>query len=146
MKKSYYLLLILSFVFSTNTAYSQKKKGKTTRKQTIENIKKPVIKYGIASYYASSFQNSKTSTGDSYDEELLTAACNVLPVNTWIKVTNLKNEKTVIVKINDRLHPKNKRLVDLSKSAAKILGFLSAGITKVKVEVLPDFDPMEGRL
>jgi len=98
------------------------------------------VKYGIASYYATNFQDQKTSNGDIYNEEAMTAACNVLPMNSWIKVTNLKNNKSVIVRINDRLHPKNKRIVDLSKAAAEVLGYISAGITKVKVEVLKDFE------
>ncbi len=67
------------------------------------------------------------------------AACNVLPLNTWIKVTNLRNEKSIIVKTNDRLHAKNKRLIDLSRIAAKELEYLSRGLTKVKVEVLNNF-------
>ena len=105
-----------------------------------------MIKYGVASYYASSFHNSKTANGEVYDEKSLTAACNVLPVNTWIKVTNLSNNKSVVVKINDRLHPKNKRIVDLSKSAAKVLGYISAGITKVRIEVLPNFSLLKSGL
>jgi rare lipoprotein A len=59
-----------------------------------------------------------------------------LPLGTWVKVTNLKNEKSVIVYINDHLHKKTKRLIDLSKTAAQQLDFISSGITKVKVEVL----------
>jgi len=66
----------------------------------------------------------------------MTAAHNSLPLGTWIKVTNLSNHKTVIVKVNDRLHPKNPRLVDLSKTAAKKLGYTGHGLTKVRVDVL----------
>jgi rare lipoprotein A len=66
----------------------------------------------------------------------MTAAHNTLPLGTWIKVTNLSNKKSVVVKVNDRLHPKNPRLVDLSRAAAKQLGYISKGITKVKVDVL----------
>jgi len=98
--------------------------------------KKAVVKYGIASFYAKKFNGRQTSTGAIYNSTILTAACNVLPLGTWVKVTNLRNKKTVIVEINDHLHYKNKRLIDLSKSAAQILGFISYGITRVKVEVL----------
>jgi rare lipoprotein A len=59
-----------------------------------------------------------------------------LPLGTWIKVTNLKNKKVVIVKTNDRLHPNTRRLIDLTRSAAKKLGFLTHGLTRVKVEIL----------
>jgi rare lipoprotein A len=98
----------------------------------------PEIKtyYGTASFYADKFTGRKTANGDSYNPEHLTAACNVLPLGTWIKVTNLKNRKTVLVRTNDRLHPKMNRLVDLSKAAATILGYAKSGLTKVKVEVL----------
>lgn len=95
-----------------------------------------VIKYGIASFYASKFNGRQTANGNTFSSVKLTAACNILPLGIWVKVTNLKNERSVIVYINDRLHPKNKRLIDLSKTAAEKLGFVGMGVTKVKVEVL----------
>lgn len=97
---------------------------------------KKIVKYGIASYYAKKFGGRKTSSGRPYNSKSLTAACNVLPLGTWVKVTNLRNGRSVIVQINDRLHRKNRRLIDLSKYAAQKLGFVSRGITRVKVEVL----------
>jgi rare lipoprotein A len=60
----------------------------------------------------------------------------VLPLGTWIKVTNLRNGKSIIVKTNDRLHPRMKRVVDLSRSAAQKIGYIGYGLTRVKVEVL----------
>lgn len=98
--------------------------------------KEIVIKYGLASFYAKKFNGRKTANGNTFSSVKFTAACNVLPLGTWVKVTNVKNDKSVIVYINDRLHPKNKRLIDLSKTAAEKLGFVSRGVTKVKVEVL----------
>ena len=95
-----------------------------------------VIKYGIASFYAPKFNGRKTANGNTFSSLKYTAACNILPLGIWVKVTNIKNDKSVIVYINDRLHPKNKRLIDLSKTAAQKLGYISKGITKVKVEVL----------
>ena len=95
-----------------------------------------IIKYGIASFYAAKFNGRKTSNGDIYNSEIFTAACNILPLGTWVKVTNIRNDRSVVVQINDHLHPKNKRLIDLSKTAAVKLGFVAYGITKVKVEVL----------
>ena len=108
------------------------------KSETPEVEKKSVVKYGIASFYAQKFNGRKTSTGAIYNSKILTAACNVLPLGTWVKVTNLRNKKTVIVEINDHLHYKNKRLIDLSKAAAHKLGFISRGITRVKLEVLED--------
>lgn len=92
--------------------------------------------YGLASYYADSFHGKKTASGEIFRQDRMTAACNVLPLGTWIRVTNLRNGKTVVVKTSDRLHPRMKRLVDLSRSAAKQLGYISQGLTRVKVEVL----------
>ncbi len=95
-----------------------------------------VIKYGIASFYHEKFNGRQTANGNIYNSKKLTAACNVLPLGTWVKVTNVKNDKSVIVQINDRLHHKNPRLIDLTKTAAQKLDFISRGLTKVKVEVL----------
>lgn len=93
-------------------------------------------RYGVASYYADKFKGRETTSGELYLPDKYTAACNAIPLNTWIRVTNLTNNKSVLVKINDRMHPKNKRLVDLSKIAAKKINLISYGIIKVKLEVL----------
>lgn len=99
-----------------------------------------VVKYGIASFYADKFQGSETYSGEIYQGEKLTAACNSLPINIWVKVTNLKNNKWVVVKINDKMNKKNKRLIDLSKSAAKELEFIQDGLTNVKIELIKEED------
>jgi rare lipoprotein A len=92
--------------------------------------------YGQASFYGNKFHGKKTANGEIFSQDKFTAACNVLPLGTWIKVTNLKNGRSVVVKTNDRLHPKMRRLVDLSRAAAKKLGYISNGLTRVKVEVV----------
>ena len=92
--------------------------------------------YGQASFYGNKFHGKKTANGEIFSQDKFTAACNVLPLGTWIRVTNLKNGRSVVVKTNDRLHPKMRRLVDLSRAAAKKLGYISNGLTRVKVEVL----------
>jgi len=92
--------------------------------------------YGQASFYANKFNGRRTASGETFDQKKLTCACNVLPLGTWIKVTNLKNKRTVIVKVNDRIHPKMKRVVDLSRAAAQKLGYISGGLTRVKVELV----------
>jgi rare lipoprotein A len=102
---------------------------------------KPKVLYGTASYYSNKFVGRKTADGEIFSQEKMTAACNVLPLGTWIKVTNLRNGRSVTVKINDRLHSKMKRVVDLTRSGAKKLGFINAGITRVKVEVLGNKKP-----
>jgi len=94
------------------------------------------ILYGQASYYSDKFNGRKTASGEIFNQKKLTAACNKLPLGTRIKVTNLQNGDSVIVKVNDRLHPKMERVVDLSKAAAKKIGLITAGVTRVKVEVI----------
>jgi rare lipoprotein A len=100
------------------------------------SITKPKILYGTASYYANIFNGRKTANGEIFSQDKMTAACNVLPLGTWIRVTNLRNGRTVNVRINDRLHPRMKRIVDLSRSAAQKLNYIRSGLTRVKVEVL----------
>ncbi len=128
MRAVFFALLIslpVSFIYGQDT---------TPSKTTAAGKKNNKILYGQASFYANKFHGRKTATGEIFSQEKLTAACNVLPLGTWIKVTNLKNGKSVIVKTNDRLHPKTRRIVDLTKAAAKKLGFISRGLTRVKIE------------
>lgn len=143
LKKVFFFHLILAGI-SLNPAQAQKTgSSKQKRHFSIPSPKKLIIKYGMASFYASKFHGRKTASGEIYRNELFTAACNVLPLNTWVRITNLSNNNSVIARINDRLHPKNKRLVDLSKSAATQLGYVSNGLTKVKVEVLSNYNSSE---
>lgn len=91
---------------------------------------------GIASYYAQKFHGRKTASGEVFDNNAMTAAHNTLPLGTYIKVTNIRNNRWVIVKVTDRLHAANRRVVDLTQAAAKKLGFIHWGLTRVKVEVV----------
>jgi len=102
-------------------------------KKTGKNIK------GVASFYSVSLDGTLTATGEKFRNEKLTAASNNLPLNTWVLVTNTKNGKTVILRINDRMHPrmaKKGRVVDVSVRVARKLDFVEAGLTKVTVEKL----------
>lgn len=102
------------------------------------------VLYGMASFYANKFNGRKTALGEIFSQNKFTCACNVLPLGTWIRVTNLHNGKTVVVKTNDRLHPKMKRIIDLSRAAATKLGYVGRGLTRVKVEVLGRNAPKNG--
>ena len=97
---------------------------------------KPKLLYGTASYYSNTFNGKKTANGEIYSHKKMTAACNVLPLGTWIKVTNLRNGKSVVVKTNDRLHTRMKRVVDLSREAADKLDYVKSGLTRVRIEVI----------
>ena len=94
------------------------------------------VQVGVASYYANKFEGRKTYTDEIFSQDSLTAASNTLSMHTWVRVTNLHNNKTVIVRINDKMHPRNKRLIDLSRAAAARLGFAGRGLTRVRIDVL----------
>ncbi len=126
------LLQLAVFFFILPSAFSQ-------QQDTAVNVKPAKVKrvlYGTASFYSNKFNGRKTANGEIFSQNKLTCACNILPLGTWIKVTNLRNGRTVIVKTNDRLHPKMKRIIDLSRAAAVKLNYVSSGLTRVKVEVL----------
>ncbi|MGH7724850.1 MAG: septal ring lytic transglycosylase RlpA family protein [Candidatus Eiseniibacteriota bacterium] len=93
---------------------------------------------GVASYYASKFNGRKTASGERYDESRLTAAHRTLPFGTRVRVTHLESGKSVEVRINDRGPVSKKRMVDLSKRAAELLGMIQAGLAHVRLEVLDD--------
>lgn len=104
--------------------------------------KKPIqVQYGVASYYADKFEGRKTFTDEVFCQDSLTAASNTLPMHTWVKVTNLRNHQVVVVQINDKMHPRNRRLIDLSRAAAEKLGFAGRGLTRVRVDVLGKAKP-----
>lgn len=94
------------------------------------------VQTGKASFYADKFEGSPTASGEKYKHNKLTAAHKTLPFGTRVKVTNVSNNQTVEVTINDRGPYVENRVIDLSKSAAEKLGFVNQGIADVKVEVI----------
>ena len=91
---------------------------------------------GVASYYASKFEGRKTANGERYDGDDMTAAHPTLPFGTRVRVTNLENEKTVEVRINDRGPFRKGRVIDLSHRAAEKLGIVRRGLARVAVAVV----------
>ena len=91
---------------------------------------------GKASYYAMKYQNRKTASGERFNQWSKTAAHKKLPFGTIVKVTNIKNGKSVVVKINDRGPFVKGRIIDLSRSAFSSIGDLDSGIIKVSIEVI----------
>jgi rare lipoprotein A len=91
---------------------------------------------GKASFYAIKFQSGKTSSGEIFDQSAYTAAHKKLPFGTKVKVTNVRNGKSVIVRINDRGPFVRGRIIDLSRSAFSKIGNTSAGVLDVKLEVV----------
>jgi rare lipoprotein A len=105
----------------------------------------PKVQYGIASFYADKFEGRKTYTDEIFTQDSLTGASNTLAMHTWVKVTNLHNHQFVYVRINDKMHPRNKRLIDLSRAAARQLGFTGKGLARVRVDVLGKKKPPEAK-
>ena len=101
---------------------------------------------GIASYYHPKFEGRKTATGEVFMNTKFTAASNNLKLGTYIKVTNLRNSQVVYVKINDRMAASNRRIVDLTSTAAEQLNFKEQGTTKVMIEVVSDEEGRSGIL
>jgi rare lipoprotein A len=91
---------------------------------------------GMASYYGAQFHGKKTACGEIFDMNEYTAAHPKLPFQTLVRVTNLSNNKSVVVRINDRGPFTKKRIIDLSKAAASKIDLIRAGTAKVKIEVL----------
>ncbi|MGC9375350.1 MAG: septal ring lytic transglycosylase RlpA family protein [Bacteroidales bacterium] len=110
----------------------------------IKSQDKKYIQTGIASFYADKFEGRKTASGEIYYHIRKTAAHPKLPFGSVIKVTNLENQKFVVVRINDRGPFVPNRIIDLSKSAAQELGFVDKGLAKVKIELIASTDDLPG--
>jgi len=91
---------------------------------------------GKASFYADKYQSRKTANGERFDQSALTAAHKKLPFDTNVKVTNIENGKSIVVRINDRGPFIRGRVIDLSRSAFSKIGDTSAGVINVKIETV----------
>lgn len=91
---------------------------------------------GVASWYGRKFHGRKTANGERYDMHAMSAAHKTLPMPTMVRVTNLENGRSVVVRVNDRGPFVKNRLIDLSYAAAKALGYTGAGTARVRVEAL----------
>jgi rare lipoprotein A len=91
---------------------------------------------GRAVYYSNYFQGKTTASKEVFDQEGMTAAHKTLPFGTQVKLTNLANNKSVVVKINDRMPPNNGNLIDLTLKAARELDMVRAGSARVNLEVV----------
>lgn len=94
------------------------------------------VETGIASYYGRQFHGRRTASGERYDQGELTAAHRGLPFGTKVRVTNLANDRRVVVRVNDRGPRTRGRILDLSRRAARELGFVRNGTANVRIEVV----------
>jgi rare lipoprotein A len=94
---------------------------------------------GNATFYSPRFQGRKTASGDIFNHKLFTAASNLFPLGTLVAVKRPDTNLCVVVKVNDRMHPKHRtRVIDLTHSAAKYLDMVREGVVKVQVVRIPD--------
>ena len=115
---------------------SGKKSISTPSLKTKSNVEHRKFMKGVSSFYAEDFHGKLTANGEVYDMYGLTAAHKTLPLNTIVRVTNLVNNKSLILRINDRGPYVKGRILDCSYGAAKKLDFIVQGITDVKIEVI----------
>src|SRR5208283_4126295 len=108
--------------------------GQNQAQEAIPPIKTRKFQVGKASWYGRIFQHKKTASGEPYDMYQFTAAHRTLPLGSWVKVTDLKTDRSVVVRINDRGPVLKNRIIDLSYSAAKMLGM--GGVDRVQLDVL----------
>lgn len=151
MKNIFKLFVIILFSFYCNSVYSKFftcynsqdtskisiKNKRNTIVEVVDSISGKIKYYGIASFYSSNLEGTKTSTDEIFVHNKMTCASNRFKLNTWLRVTNLANGKSIVVRVNDRMHPRmdrKGRIVDLSFLGAQKLGFVKKGIAKVRVE------------
>jgi rare lipoprotein A (peptidoglycan hydrolase) len=96
----------------------------------------PKGEVGLASWYGIERQGKPTASGELFDTKKLTAAHRRLPFGTTVRVTNLRNQESTLLKINDRGPGISSRVIDVSWAAAKELGFLNAGLARVQIDVV----------
>lgn len=94
---------------------------------------------GLASFYHVVFHGRRTASGEAFNRHALTAAHKTLPFGTLVRVINLRNDRSVVVRVNDRGPLRKNRVIDVTPRAARELGFLAYGVTWVKLELMaPD--------
>lgn len=123
---------------STPKNSKQKRERKISSPKRGENnkVKHRKVMKGVSSFYAEDFHGKLTANGEVYDMYGVTAAHKTLPLNTVCRVTNLSNNKSLILRINDRGPYIAGRILDCSYGAAKKLDFIQQGTTDVKIEVI----------
>ena len=126
-KLSFLIIIYLIFFFTSFASIGQKKEK--------------WVNFGKASFYHDSFNGKETSNGETYDKDDFTAAHLTYPFNTILLVTNKKNNKSIVVRVNDRGPFKRSRIIDLSRSAAKKIGMVPFGVVPVKIKILNFFNP-----
>jgi rare lipoprotein A len=143
---TYVLLLISLIVISGCASGSAVRKSSSGKSYTIKGktyytmktVKPGFTQDGVASWYGPGFHGRKTANGEVYDMNTFTAAHNILPLDSIVKVTNLDNGKEVMVRINDRCPFIGERVLDVSYACAQELGMIRPGTAPVRIMVMKD--------
>ena len=143
MKIFYLFIIFILFYYcspspryNSNTKSSNYSSKKIISKKGNKFNQNKKLYTGVSSYYGPKFHGKLTANGEVYDMYGLTAAHKEIPLNTVARVTNLKNGKSLILRINDRGPYVDGRILDCSYGAAKKLDFIIEGVTEVKIEIL----------
>jgi len=134
---AYFLLnfiILTSFQCSPSARFSST--AAANQRSPNQNSNEGEVFFGESSYYAEKFHGRKTANGEIFDMYKKTAAHKSLPFNTLLEVTNLENNKSVIVRVNDRGPFVGGRILDLSYGAAKEIDMISSGVVEVKIKIL----------
>jgi rare lipoprotein A len=132
------LLLSAGFAAASDPATPVEKKAvrSNSKSTSTATSKAGKTQVGTASWYGKAFHGRPTASGEDYDMFQLTAAHRSLPLGTYVKVTNLRNGKWAVLKVNDRGPFVGNRILDVSYGAAHVLNFRGRGVERVKIEVV----------
>jgi rare lipoprotein A len=139
------LLSVASLGAGAASGPNSSEAAKVTKPQVIKTSGQPSnhkkrksnpYQVGTASWYGQQFQGKETASGEPFDMQDFTAAHLTLPLGTFLKVTNLRNGRTVVVRINDRGPVVDGRIIDLSYNAARALGFSQRGLQQVRLDLI----------
>jgi rare lipoprotein A len=133
-------LCLLTFPLHSLPLHAEEKPIQTLSEESAPDDKTTAGNEGTASYYAKRYNGRRTHSGARYHPEKLTAASPDLPLGCRVKVVNLENGKEVLVTVNDRCRRKKDPFIDLSRSAARKLGFLGRGTARVKIFPMAEGD------
>lgn len=131
------LLLLASVVAACRTAQPHRPPAEADRRGHL-------VERGLASWYGPGFEGRRTASGEVFDGELLTAAHRTLPFGTLVEVVNLDNGRAIRVRINDRGPFIRKRVIDLSRAAARELGVIGPGVAQVEIYLLSRGEASDG--
>jgi rare lipoprotein A len=126
-----YAVMGVCFLFG---GYAAKVHASEAVTETASASQAPTLEEGVASYYSRRLHGRRTASGEHYDMHAFTAAHRSLPLGSYVRVTDLSNQKSVVVRINDRGPFEKSRVIDLSFAAARLLGLQGKGTARVTLE------------